>query len=67
MSEFDREGRQSVSSGSKAANTLRLPQIKTSPLWLWSIPGDLRETTQPPPPLKEGVRNKGPTRFPESS
>ena len=45
--------------------TTRLPQIKPSPLWLWSLPGDLRATT--PPPLLEGVRSKGPTRFPESS
>ena len=44
--------------------TTRLPQIKPSPLWLWSLPWDLRATT---PPLLEGVRSKGPTRFPESS
>ena len=44
--------------------TTRLLQIKPSPFWLWSLPGDLQAT---PPPFVEGVRSKGPTRFPESS
>ena len=40
-------------------STTRLPQIKLSPLWLWSLPEDLRANT-PPPHFLEGERSKGP-------
>ena len=52
MPEFDREGRavcQFWLQGSKHSET---PTDKKSPLWLWSLPGNLRATT-PPPLLKE--------------
>ena len=46
MPESDREGGGGLSDLAVRWYTqdiMRLQQIKTSPLWLWSFPGDLRE------------------------
>ena len=43
--ESDREGGGSLTDLAPTCYTQdRLQQIKTSPLWLWSLPGDLRAT-----------------------
>ena len=49
-----REGNLSVLA-TRWQTTMRLPQIKPSPLWLWSLPGDLRGNT---PLFFEGMRGQ---------
>ena len=57
--ESDREGGQFVRV--VYTNLMRLPQMRSRPLWLRSLLGDLQ--VRPPPPSKG--RCEGPGRFPE--